>query len=185
MYNGYAITIPCRSPVYPCAPGPAESSSPPSPSVAAPRTVPAPAWPPFKARRAVLPLLELFLLPSPATLPPHLLLLLPIIISSHTTPNSQERKRREREKKVKEALQIYFWPHQNSVQKRAEPTKSQVPVSSVLSLSISSYPFLFFSIVFSVPCTSFCLHESKRICYFCPYRALSPLSSTHSPRSAG
>ena len=97
MYNGYAITIPCRSPVYPCAPGPAESSSPPSPSVAAPRTVPAPAWPSFKARRAGLPLLELFLLPSPTTLPPHLLLLLPIIISSHTTPKRGRGEREEGE----------------------------------------------------------------------------------------
>ena len=97
MYNGYAITIPCRSPVYPCAPGPAESSSPPSPSVAAPRTVPAPAWPSFKARRAGLPLLELFLLPSPTTLPPHLLLLQPIIISSHTTPKRGRGEREEGE----------------------------------------------------------------------------------------
>lgn len=118
MYNGYAITIPGRSPVYPSAPGRIQFA----PSVAAPRTVPAPTCPRFKGRRAVLPLLASNL-PIPAPFFPHSPFLLTCFFhrsSAHT--NTRERERGERGKKVKEPLQIYFSPRRNSVQKRAERT---------------------------------------------------------------
>ncbi|PVH63208.1 hypothetical protein PAHAL_3G493100 [Panicum hallii] len=169
MYNGYAITIPGRSPVYPSAPGRIQFA----PSVAAPRTVPAPTCPRFKGRRArsspacQQPPSPSSLLP-PLTLPPHLLL--PPIISSHK--HHREGKRREREEGEGGSADLFQSAAKFSSE--AGRTNSQVLVSSVLSLSISSSPFLFFSLVFLVSCTSFYLHESKRICYSIRTGELSP-----------